>query len=130
MSAFSDYLENKLLDHIVGGIPYAPPAKVYIGLFVSSISDQVLGSEVSGGGYQRVEILNTGQNWEAAANGIKKNKNVIQFPAATGAWGAIVAVGVFDEFGNLLFYNQIPQKSVLLGDVVGFPVGAISFSLD
>lgn len=130
MSALSNYLENKILDHIIGGVQYAPPEKLYIGLFKTFISDASVGTEVSGGGYQRVEVLNNAQNWQDSINGSKKNKTLIQFPAATLAWGTVVSVGIFDELGNLLFHSQISQRPVLAGDVLGFPVGAISFNLD
>ena len=53
MSAMSDYLENEVLDHILGTGAYTMPSNVYIGLSTGSFVDDASGTELSGSGYTR-----------------------------------------------------------------------------
>ncbi|BCV05591.1 MAG: hypothetical protein CM15mV111_180 [uncultured marine virus] len=52
MSAMSDYLENEILDHILGTGAYSAPSTVYIGLSTGSFGDDNSGTELSGSGYE------------------------------------------------------------------------------
>lgn len=59
--SFSDYLEKKLLDHVLGGVAYTPPATVYVGLATEAITDATTGTTVAeptGGAYARVAVTN------------------------------------------------------------------------
>jgi hypothetical protein len=49
----SNYLENKLLDHVYGGPDYPRPATVYVALFTAAPTDSGGGTEVSGSGVSR-----------------------------------------------------------------------------
>jgi hypothetical protein len=42
MSAMSDYLENKVLDHILATTSYTAPATVYVGLSTGSFADALV----------------------------------------------------------------------------------------
>ena len=54
MSAASDYLENKLLDHSLATTTFTAPGAVYVGLHTGSPGDADDGAnEVSGGSYAR-----------------------------------------------------------------------------
>ena len=132
MSAFSDYLENKVLDHLMGRVTYTAPANVYFALFTSSPSDVGGGQEVTGGAYARVAVSNTATEWPAATAGTKKNANTITFPEATAAWGSIVAIGIFDAAagGNLLFWTAITSRSVVQGDIPRFNAQGVSIALN
>ena len=44
MSGMSDYLENKVLDHVLGTTSYTMPATVYIGLSTASFIDDNSGT--------------------------------------------------------------------------------------
>ena len=132
MSAFSDYLENKVLDHLMSRTTYTAPASVYFSLYTSAPSDTGGGSEVSGGGYARVGVTNDVANWPLAAGGVKKNANTITFPEATAAWGTVVAIGIHDaaSAGNLLFWTTITSRSVVQGDIPRFNALGVSISLN
>ena len=39
MSAMSDYLENKVLDHVLGTSAYTFPSQAYLGLSTGSLGD-------------------------------------------------------------------------------------------
>ena len=47
----SDYLENEILDHVLGGADYSRPATVYIALYTAAPTDAGGGTEVTGGSY-------------------------------------------------------------------------------
>ena len=53
MAEFSDYLEDKIIDHILRAQAFTPPATIYVGLFTAAPSDAGGGTEVSGGAYAR-----------------------------------------------------------------------------
>ena len=53
MAGFSDYLEDKVLNHVFGGTAYTAPSTLYVGLYTAAPSDTGGGTEVSGGSYAR-----------------------------------------------------------------------------
>lgn len=133
-SGDSDYLENKMLDHELGGPDYVRPATVYVGLFTAAPGDAGGGTEVNGNAYARVAVTNNATNFPAAAAGAKSNGVALNFPTPTPAgWGLIVAVGIFDaaSAGNLLKWGDLAaNKNVNAGDPVSFPVGELDFTRD
>ena len=133
MSALSDYLENKVLDQLFGATAYTAPATLHFALFTTAPTDAAgSGVEVSGNGYTRASFSNTTSNWPSAASGSKSNAAQITFPSATGAWGAVVGIGIFDAAsgGNLLFWTTIPSRSVVSGDVPRFAAGGVTITLN
>ena len=133
MSAFSDFLENKILDHILGGGDYSRPPTVHVALYTAGPTDAGGGTEVSGNNYARVAITNNNTNFPAASSGQKQNGAVITFPTATGAWGTVSHVGIFDApgGGHLLMHASLSQaKLIENGDTPTWPIGALTFILD
>jgi len=116
MSAMSDYLENEILDHILGTGAYTMPSNVYIGLSTGSFSDDNSGTELSGSGYARQAIT------FAAASGASAATNAtVTFPTATGSWGDVSSWGLFDasSSGNLLIHGAFASsKTIASGDVL------------
>jgi hypothetical protein len=136
----SDYLENKLVDHIFRGRTYTAPTTIFIGLFTVAPSDSGGGTEVTGGSYARVQHGPSDTTWEATqggtpaaassgTGGATQNAGTITFPVPTGNWGQVVAIGIFDAVtgGNLLFYGTLTNpKNVNTGDPAPFfPAGAL-----
>ncbi len=81
MAGFSDYLENKVLEHVFENSAYTAPSTLYAALFTVAPSDTGGGTEVSGGGYVRKTAAFTvsGTNPTTATNG-----SAIEYPTATG----------------------------------------------
>ena len=127
MSDLSDYLENKLLDHVLRNSAYTPPAAVYVGLYTVAPTDAAGGTEVSGSGYAR-EVVTFGS---AASGGTIANTAAVAFTAAGGDFGDIVAIGVFDaaSAGNLLLWKAVPATTINDGDTANFPIGDIDVTL-
>jgi hypothetical protein len=114
MGGKSDYLENKVLDHILGATSYTPPTNIYIALFTTLPNDAGSGGvEVSGGSYARYNITNNTTNFPNASGGVKSNNANYNFPTATANWGTIVGFGLYDDptAGNLLFHGPLYQPS-------------------
>jgi hypothetical protein len=56
MAEFTDYLENKIIDHMLRNQAYTPPSTVYVALFTTATGDDGSGTEVSGGSYARQAV--------------------------------------------------------------------------
>ena len=129
----SDYLENELLDHVLGGGDYSRPATVYVALYTVAPTDTGGGTEVSGGSYARVAVTNNATNWPAASGGAKANGTVITFPKATAAWGTCVAFAILDAAtaGNFLYWADLTEtKAINNGDTAQFAVGELDVTED
>ena len=129
MAGFSDYLEDKVLDHVFGGNAYTAPSTLYVALYTVAPTDTGGGTEVSGGGYVRQSGAFTvsGTNPTTASN-----TAAIEYPTATANYGTVVAVGIFDasSSGNLLAYaNLSASKVVSTGDVFRFNTGDLDVTL-
>ena len=134
MSA-SNYLENAVLDHILGGPDFTRPASVFLALFTTNPGETATGTEVStsGTGYARVEVTNDDQNWPASSGGVKSNALVIAFPQATATWNTVTHYAMFDAAtaGNMLFYSPLTQsRNVPAGDAPRFLAGQLTFTAD
>lgn len=134
MAGKSDYLENEILDHILGGSDYVRPATLYISLFTVAPTDAGGGTEVvtTGGTlYARVAVTNNPTNFPAAVAGAKSNGAAIDFPEAGASWGNCVAFGIHDAAtaGNLLFWNTlVTSKTIDVGDTARFKAGDLDFT--
>lgn len=125
--SFSNYLENKVLDHVFGGVAYTAPATLYVGLFTSSPGETGSGSEVSGGSYARQTIAFTVTGSQAS------NTAAVEFPTATASWGTITFAAIYDALsgGNLLAYGALTtSKTIDNGDVFRIPAGDFDINLD
>ena len=126
--SFTDYLEDKILKHVFTNTAYTSPTTVYIGLFTVAPSDTGGGTEVSGGSYARKSAAFT----VSGTGTLATNTSAIEFDAATGTWGTIVAMAVFDALttGNMLaFADLTTSKSISSGDVLRIPAGDLDITL-
>lgn len=126
MSSFSDYLENKVLAHVFGATAYTAPTTLYIALYTVAPTDTGGGTEVSGGSYARQTCAFT------VTGNLATNTSAVEWPTATGSWGTVVAIGVFDALttGNLLAYgNLAASKTIASGDVLRIPAGDLDITL-
>ena len=131
MGGFSDYWENKILDHIFGKGSYTPPT-IYVGLSTADPTDSGSGlAEPSGNGYARGQT--SASDWNSAANGSLDNAGNITFNQATGNWGTITHFALFDAAtaGNMLAFGALSQsKSINESDTARFEAGDLNISLD
>jgi hypothetical protein len=126
----TDYLENKLLDHIVGKTSYTMPT-THVALFTAAPSDAGGGTEVSGGSYARKATA--GADWNAASGGSISNANALAFPTASGSWGTVTHWALMDAStsGNMLRWAALgASKAVGTGDTPSFAAGALVLTED
>lgn len=131
VGSLSDFLENRLNDHVLGNTAYSAPASVYLALFTAAPTEAGGGTAVSGGGYARLTVTNNTTNWGASTNGIKTNLVQLAWPAATANWGTIVAVAIMDALtsGNMLYYDPaITPITINSGQVARFEAGDLSLT--
>jgi len=128
MAEFTNYLENKLLDHVLNNTSFTSPTTVYVGLFTAAPTDTTSGTEVSGGSYARQVLSVT-----TASSGVVTSDADVNFPQATGNWGTIVALGIHDALssGNLLMYTDLTtSKTIETGDILKVSSGSLTVTLD
>ena len=122
----SDYLENKLLDHVLTNTAYTSPSDVYVGLYTVAPTDAGGGTEVSGNGYARESV-----SFATASSGATSNDAEVEFGTPSATWGSVVAFGIFDQLtsGNLLYWGDLTTpKTINSGDTVKFLTGEIDIS--
>ncbi len=131
MAGFSDYLEDKVLDHVFGGSAYTAPSTLYVALYTVAPTDTGGGTEVTttGTAYARqtATFSVSGTNPTTATN-----TAAVEYPTATANYGTVVAVGILDasSSGNLLAYaNLDASKVVSSGDVFRFDAGDLDITL-
>jgi hypothetical protein len=131
MSGASDYLENRLLNHLLRAVVSTAPASVYISLHTSDPTDANLATEVAGNGYARVQLT---VGFNAASAGQTANTGAISFPTPTGpGWGTVTHFGIYDasSSGNLLFSGAFASsRSIAAADTVRFAAGDLVISCD
>lgn len=106
--SMTNYLENKILNHIANNEAYVQPSELYVGLLTNLTNgEEGTATEVTGAGYERVRV-SLGQ----AENGIIKNDTDVEFAVAQESWGAINAVAIYDAVtgGNMLFHTNLSSS--------------------
>ncbi|OCL26316.1 hypothetical protein U472_09920 [Orenia metallireducens] len=129
MSNMCNYLENKLLDHVLRNVPYTSPTTIYIALLTSNPAEAGdITSEVSGGSYARQAIT-----FDEIVDGVTQNTYDIEFPQATADWGIITHVILMDAEtgGNPLFYAELTTaKTITTDDIFKVPISELTVKLD
>lgn len=121
MTAFSDFFELKIIDHMLRAQAYTPPATVYGALYTTATTDAGGGTEVTGGSYARQPV-----SLGAAVAGIATNSASVNFsnmPAVT-----VTHFGLRDALtaGNLLMHNALTAPVTLTaGQTFTFQVGEL-----
>lgn len=125
MSAASNYLENKVLDHVLGkgARTMTSPAAIYLALFketgtgtLANLEAGTLTDEISTSG---TAYARTAVTFSTAASGSAATSGTVSWTTATADWGTVTAVAVMDATtaGNVLFYgNLTASKTISSGD--------------
>lgn len=127
MVAFSNYLENKILDHTLAGVPFTPPPVHYTSLHTASPGeDGVTTAEVTGGGYKRALT-----QFAAASAGGAKTSNTLAYPDMPAV--TVSHIGIWDApvGGNMLFYGALTTAvAVTAGGTFVINAGGLTVTLD
>ena len=137
MAGFTNYLEDKVIAHLFGGVAYTAPTTWYVGLLTAVPSDNAAGTEVSGGAYARQSVA-----WTIQSGGTAQASNTaaLTFPAATTDWGTVQCAGIYDALTgvNLVAFEVLTKtdfstanpKVVNTGDIFKIDVGSLKIQLD
>jgi|21_taG_2_1085346.scaffolds.fasta_scaffold00451_3 hypothetical protein len=144
MAGFTNYLEDKIINHLFGDDTgasgadhYTAPTTWYVGLQTAAPSDSAAGTEVSGGAYARQSVA-----WTLASGGTAQASNTaaITFPTATTDWGTVTNAGIYDALtgGNLVAFEVLTKtdfstanpKTVNTGDIFKIDAGNLKIQLD
>tara|TARA_R100001079_G_scaffold62302_1_gene32130 strand:+ start:886 stop:1272 length:387 start_codon:yes stop_codon:yes gene_type:complete len=126
MSAKSNYLEGKLIEHVLRNVSYTSPSTVHLSLHTANPNEDASGTEVSGNGYSRQAIA-----FGAHSDGACSNSAVEEFTASGGSFGTVTHFGIFDasSSGNLLYYGALTASKVVAdGDTLKFAIGSITIT--
>lgn len=130
MSAFSDHVENAVIDVFLRQGSYTGSAP-FVALFRANPTDDTttaLANEANYTGYARQAVTFT-----ASSNGVTQNTAQLDFPAnGSGVSATITHVGVFDAAtsGNLLFHAPLTtSKTLQPGDVLSFAASALQITV-
>jgi hypothetical protein len=135
MSAASNYLENKVLDHTLRNASFTQPSGLFIGLFknnaLGNLEAGTLTDEISTSGTAYARKAVTFGN---AASGSASNSATVTFDAATAEWGTVTAIAILDGdtegSDNVLFYgNLTTAKLIETGDTLQFVSNNVTVSL-
>jgi hypothetical protein len=127
MAEMSNYLENALINGTLRGTTFTAPAAVYVSLHTADPTDAGTGTEVSGGSYVRQAAT-----FAAPSNGVSATSADINFPQATGNWGTIGWIGIWDASttGNMLYHTALDaSKAIDTGDIFKIASGNLTVTL-
>ena len=143
MAALSDYLENKIIDHVFRNTSFTMPSTIYVALYTAAPSDSGGGTEVTGGAYARVQVGPSVGAWKSTngatsgassgTGGQTMNAAVITYPTPTADWGQVTHFGIHDAVtgGNLLVHGALASpKTINNGDPApSFPADQLVVAL-
>lgn len=109
---YTNYLKDKVVQHVFMGVTYTPPGNVYLALFTTAPSEAGDdGVEVTGGSYARQNVaFVAGTNPGEVVN--SATESISNMPACT-----VEAAGFFDAStgGNLLSYDDLNTPITYVG---------------
>jgi hypothetical protein len=138
MSNASNYLENKVLDHVLRVTSYTQPSGLWLALFNNTSGNAATNLEAgtltdetstSGTAYARKAVT-----FAAASSGTSATSATVTFDAATANWGTITHVAVMDGAtagaGNVLFWGAVTtSKTIETGDTFQVTSGNLTIAL-
>ena len=127
MAEMSNYLENALINATLRATTFTSPATVYVSLHTADPTDDGSGTEVSGGSYARQSA-----GFAAPSNGASATNADITFPQATGNWGTVTHIGIWDAStsGNLYYHTALDaSKAIDTGDIFKIASGSLTVTL-
>lgn len=127
--AFTNYLENILLNTIFGKLLYFPASSLTMGLSLADPTDDESGLSEPGvvAGYWRIETYPS--QWATAALGVVKNTAVLTFPTAVGSWGELKFFALFDYTAMVIYGELDNYINIGIGEQPRFNIGQVTILL-
>jgi hypothetical protein len=125
--SLTNTFETTVLTWLLTASSATRPTSWYIGLFTAIPNEAGGGTEVSGNAYVRNAATFT------VSGNTASNSAAIEWAAATGSWGTITSIAIFDAVtgGNMIGYAALTtSKTIATGDVFRIPLGDLDVTLD
>ena len=140
IGAMTYWLAEQLLNASMRGTAYTTPTDVYVALYTADPTKAGLGTEVTGGAYERLkgtftapaQVTDTTVTPNVTYTVIKNTADLI-FPKATAGWGTVSHVAIFDDetAGNMLFQGPLENpKAVDEDDLMVFLAGDLVLGIN
>lgn len=125
MPAMTNYLTNKVYDHVLRNTAYTSPTTVYVGLYTTTTTAAGGGTECTGTGYARVAVT-----MGAPSNGDGSNSAEVDYGTGNADWGTISHIAVLDasSAGNMLYYGALTVSKAITADPVKIPIGDLDIT--
>ncbi len=148
MNEPSNYLKNKLVDHLLRTTTFSQPSMIAIALCTAAPTDASTGATIvevpNSNNYSRKTLNPSNSNWlgthgnttgaSSGTGGSTSNSVVIEFDTASSSWGTITHVAVCDSAtwgaGNVLFYGALPTPTAVeAGELAAVNVNDLTFTI-
>ena len=139
---FTSYFDHAAITaNLFSASVYSVPGTWYVALSTTTPT-QAQGTsppwnvtEPSGNGYARVAVTNNASNFVSAAapatGWTMENATAITFPLATGSWGTVTNVAIFDaaSTGNCVAYGSLTSSQAIVNnDIASFAIDALTIT--
>ena len=132
MANASNYLRTDIGAKYLNGLAGSSTLTLYLAAFVGSMAaDETGGTEPVGNGYARVAIGTS--KFSQSPAGTFTNTDAFSFPVASGSWGSIESIGVYDAStgGNLIIFDDLTGGAVTVstGITLTIPIGDLDVTV-
>lgn len=127
----SNYLEDEILDHILGegARTFTSPATLFLALGTAATDSSFTELETPGSnGYSRQAI-----SFAAASGGTASSSDAQTFGPATSNWANATHFAIYDAstLGNVLYWGSLTTaRDAAVDDTIEFAIGAVDISED
>jgi len=125
--SLTNTFETRVLEWLLTTGSSTRPTAWYLGLFTGAPGEAGGGTELSGDAYVREAVTFT------VSGDTATNNAAVEWPVATGNWGTITHVAIFDALtsGNMIAYAALSNsKTINTGDVIRIPASDLDVTLD
>lgn len=125
--SLTNTFETRVLEWLLTTGSATRPTAWYLGLFTGAPGEAGGGTELSGDAYVREAVTFT------VSGDTATNSGAVEWPVATGNWGTITHVAIFDALtsGNMIAYAALTaSKTINTGDVIRIPASDLDVTLD
>ena len=120
MTAMSDYMENKLINHILRDTSWTAPSVVYVGLVglynAAELEAGTITKEISGNAYARISVKGDAKWSAGSTSGLTDNEAAIEFVAAAGGdWGHVSGLFLSNAStaGDVILYGALTSVKIV-----------------
>ena len=141
MSIMTNYLEEKLIDHLFKAVAYShsSPSTWHVGLHTAAFGDDSSGGtevSTSGTNYARIAVTRGSGFTRASSSDARTVENAanVVFGVPSANWGQVTHVGIYDATtgGNMIIEAQLQFAKTInnVDPATKFQAGELKFTFD